>query len=236
MPGSSKTRMVPLLGMQEAANLAACFLRDVSAAIEALPPKLCCQGYAVYSPEGSEDLLRTILPPSFGLLCRRDATLGVVLHGASEHLLALGHDCVVLVNADSPTLPPPLMVEAIRLLRLPGDRVVLGPATDGGYYLIGLKRAHESLFTGIPWSTAAVYATTVTRAAEIGLPVASLSPWYDIDEAEALAMLLAEMRGEKLDFAAAGMTGGTAAFTRAFLAKHPELEHQVAHLAPHLGP
>ena len=227
--------MVPLLGMQGAAGLAACFLRDVSAAIEALPPKLGCRGMPSIRPRDRKTAPYHIAA-KLRLLYRRDATLGVVLHGAVRASSSARARLRPARQCRHPTLPPPLIAEAVQLLRLPGDRVVLGPATDGGYYLIGLKHAHESLFTGIPCSTAAVYATTVTRAAEIGLPVASLSPWYDIDEAEALAMLLAEMRGEKLDFAAAGMTGGNAAFTRAFLAKHPELEHQVASLAPHLGP
>ena len=55
-----------------------------------------------------------------------------------------GHDCVLLVNGDSPTLPPRLLVQAIETLREPGDRMVLGPASDGGYYLIGLKHPHQA--------------------------------------------------------------------------------------------
>jgi uncharacterized protein len=228
IPGSSKTRMIPLVGTDGAAELAGSFLRDVAAAIEAVDPASGRQGYAVYAPEGSEARLRTFLPADFGLLCRRDATLGVVLLGAAQHFLSAGHDCVVLVNADSPTLPSALIAAAIDALRQPGDRVVLGPAADGGYYLIGLKHAHERLFADIPWSTPEVYARTVARAGEIGVPVTSLATWYDVDEIDTLAMLLAEMHGVKPEFPGVFPTGGEAVFTRAFLAEHPELAEKVA--------
>jgi uncharacterized protein len=230
--GSSKTRMIPLIGTLGAADLAGAFLRDVAASIEAIDPVLGCKGYAVFAPEGSEDRLLGFLPDGFGLLCRRDATLGVVLRSATEHFLAAGHDCVVLVNADSPTLPPALIPEAVAALRQPGDRVVLGPAADGGYYLIGLKQAHERLFSDIPWSTPAVYAATVQRAAEIELPVISLGTWYDVDDVATLAVLLAEMRGERPSFEGVALAGGAAPHTRLFLAAHPELADKVAaHLA-----
>lgn len=231
-PGNSKTRMIPLVGAQGAADLAAAFLRDIAATIEAIAPASVAKGYAVFAPEGSEARLRAFLPPGFEMLCRRDATLGVVLLGAAQHFLSTGHDCVVLVNADSPTLPPRFLAEAITALRQPGDRVVLGPAADGGYYLIGMKRAHEHLFADIPWSTSEVFKASAARAAEISLPLVTLAPWYDVDEVETLAMLLAELRGEQITFNGVTLSGGEAHYTRKFLAAHPELERKVsAHLS-----
>jgi uncharacterized protein len=227
-PGNSKTRMIHLVGTQGAADLAGVFLRDVAAAINTIDPGLRCQGYAVFSPEGSEDRLRSFLPVGFGLLCRRDATLGVVLSSAAQYFLSAGHDCVVLVNADSPTLPPTLIPEAVAALREPGDRVVLGPAADGGYYLIGVKQAHPELFDDIPWSTADVFNVTVKRAANIGLPVSTLATWYDVDDLETIVMLLAEMRGEALDFGGVSLRGGDAQFTRAFVDAHPEFAKTIA--------
>ena len=112
-PGASKTRLLPLLGPEGAAELAGCFLIDVANAIQAIPQAVGRRGYAVYAPEGSEADLKKYLPADFGLHCRRDATLGVVLLGATEHLIAEQHDCVVLVNADSPTLPTDLISAAI---------------------------------------------------------------------------------------------------------------------------
>lgn len=217
IPGASKTRMIPWLGADGAAALAGCFLRDIAATIEAVPHAIGRHGYAVYAPEGSEAALRVHLPEDFGLVCRRDATLGVVLLGATQYLLAAGHDCVVLVNADSPTLPPRLIEQAIIEVRRPGPRVVLGPAIDGGYYLIALKKAYARLFEEVPWSTPEVLAATVARATEIDLPVTKLAEWYDVDDAQTIELLLAELRGESLGFETKGLVGGPAQATRAFL-------------------
>jgi rSAM/selenodomain-associated transferase 1 len=216
-PGRSKTRLVPLLGARGAAELAAAFLQDTASAIEAVPAAVGRRGYAVYAPEGSEAELRALLPEHFGLLCRRNATLGAVLLGATEHLLAQGHDGVVLVNADSPTMPLLLLVAALAALRAPGDRAVIGPATDGGYYLIGLKRAHARIFDDIPWSTSGVMAATLARASEIGLAVALLPVWYDVDDPQTFAMLIDEIDGRPLPFDTSGLTPGPAVATRALM-------------------
>jgi glycosyltransferase A (GT-A) superfamily protein (DUF2064 family) len=132
-------------------------------------------------------------------------------------LLGAGHDCVLLVNGDSPTLPPRLLVRAIEALREPGDRMVLGPASDGGYYLIGLKRAHPQLFTRIAWGTETVARSTCERAAEIGLPTTLLPEWYDIDDGKTLRWLQDELAGLSSRFRG----GGLAAASRAFLKTVP---------------
>jgi hypothetical protein len=95
--------------------------------------------------------------------------------------------------------------------------VVLSPALDGGYTLIGLSRPHAHVFAGIPWSTPGVYTTTLARAHEIGVPVRALRPWYDIDDPEALTMLEAELSGRAPPSAALGLTGAPAPHTAAFL-------------------
>lgn len=212
-PGRTKTRLAATLGIENAANLSACFLRDISAAIEAVPERLGRAGFGVYAPAGAEAQLRCILPASFALLLQDDAEFGNVLHGAVRELLALGHDCAVLVNGDSPTLPPVFLAEAIETLRRPGDRLVLGRATDGGYYLIGLKRPHRRLFENIAWGTNTVAECTLDRAKEIGLETVSLPEWYDVDDAETFAWLRDELAGRSNRF----RNGGSAAATRAFL-------------------
>ena len=213
-PGHTKTRLAASLGATAAADLFACFLRDVAAAIEAVPERLGRRGYGVYAPAGSEHALRALLPPTFGLLLQVGDDFGQVLFGAAHGLLVGGHDCVLLVNGDSPTLPPALLGEAIERLRQPGDRVVLGPATDGGYYLIGVKQSHPRLFADIAWGTNTVAQRTRERASEIGLSMAELPEWYDIDDAESLRWLTAELAGRSQRF----RNGGPAAATRAFLA------------------
>lgn len=221
--GSSKTRLVPLLGAEGAAELAVAFLRDVAAAIEAVPSSARRRGYAVYAPAGSEDVLTPLLPESFGLLCRRGATLESVLLGATQELLLAGHDCVILINGDSPTLPPATISEAITALRQPGDRVVFGPASDGGYYLIGLKHPHAELFRDIPWSTTETLAVTLERARAIGLEATLLPMWYDIDDEETLRVLIAETAELPLPFDHGELQAGPAKATRAFMAARPDL-------------
>jgi rSAM/selenodomain-associated transferase 1 len=214
-PGRTKTRLAASFGATAATDLSACFLRDVAAAIEAVPERLGRRGYGVFAPAGAELILRPLFPPAFGLLLQVGDDFGQVLFGAVHSLLAAGHDCVLLVNGDSPTLPSGLLVEAIELLRRPGDRAVLGPATDGGYYLIGLKRVHPHLFADIEWGTGSVAQRTRERANEIGLPMAELTEWYDVDDAEAIGWLKAELAGRSERFRG----GGPAVATRAYLAK-----------------
>jgi glycosyltransferase A (GT-A) superfamily protein (DUF2064 family) len=96
--------------------------------------------------------------------------------------------------------------------------VVLSPALDGGYALIGLSRMHARLFADIPWSTSGVHQATVERAAEIGVPVVNVPGWYDVDDAESLALLRSELAGEPLPFAQSGLRGASAPSTRSYLA------------------
>jgi rSAM/selenodomain-associated transferase 1 len=174
-PGRSKTRLARAIGEVAASELSACFVRDVAAAIEAVPAALGRRGYGVYAPAGAEDIMRRLLPAEFELLLQAGNDLGHVLLGATRALLDAGHDCVLLVNGDSPTLPSRLLIQAVEAMREPGDRMVLGPASDGGYYLIGLKQPHKHLFTQIAWGTETVARSTCERAAEIGL-AATLLP------------------------------------------------------------
>lgn len=221
--GGSKTRMAPVLGLSGAAELATCFFKDVAAAINGVPEDLGRRGYAVYSPAGSEDALRKLIPADFGLLCRKDANLGVVLEGATAELLALGHDCAILVNGDSPTLPSEAIAQTISALRRPGERIVLGPALDGGYYLIGMTRVHSAVFHDIPWSTPDVLTATLRQAGQAGIAVERLPMWYDIDELESLKILIDEFKGLPPPFDTGGWTGSPAPCTRAFLSARPEL-------------
>ena len=95
--------------------------------------------------------------------------------------------------------------------------MVLGPAIDGGYYLIGLKRPHKRLFAQIEWGTETVFGRTCERAAEIGLATTVLPEWYDIDDYETLGWLRDELTGNSTRFRG----GSPASATRAFLTTTP---------------
>jgi hypothetical protein len=217
-PGLTKTRLAARLGPEKAARLSACFLKDVADVVLAVPDSLGRQGYGIYAPAGSETELAALLPSAFHLLLQEGSDFGIILGTAVRRLLTeQGHDCVVLINADSPTLPASLLTDTIVSLRRSGDRVVLGPAIDGGYTHIGLKADHPELFAGIPWSTDAVLARTLAQAAGIGLEAEVLPPWYDIDDAATFRLLQDEIAGIPPVFAADGVVGGRANATRALL-------------------
>ena len=213
--GFSKTRLIPTLGPDTAAALSRAFLIDLAHTIEHVAQDVGASGYAVCSPADAAADLATFLPPTFGYAVHTSPILGAVLDAATEDLLARGHDCVLLVNGDSPTLPASILRDSILALRGRDECAVFSPAVDGGYVLVGLRRRCPALFTDIPWSTPAVMARSLERARSIGLPVRTVDPWYDVDDAESLSWLMDELRGEPP--ASLDARGAAAAATRAVL-------------------
>ncbi len=219
--GEVKTRLVPPLRAEEAAILSGCFLQDITENVIAASKTVPVQGYVAYSPPGSEALFRDLVLPEILLLPPRQIGLGYSLLHAAEDLLYAGYGGACLVNGDSPTLPTSVLVRAVEALRAPGDRVVLGPASDGGYYLIGLKYPHMRLFDDIAWSTERVLQQTVERAASLGLSVVMLPTWYDVDDAASLGWLCEEVVAGRsaAEFIAAGYPAPrTAAYLRGLVA------------------
>jgi glycosyltransferase A (GT-A) superfamily protein (DUF2064 family) len=224
--GRVKTRLVPPLTPEEAAELNKCFLRDTIAAISracsrrpACPPKprrrragdagnrhkagashreaaTSACGVAVYTPVGAESAYTDILPADFSLLPQRGDKFGERLYVALEDLFKYGFESVCLIDSDSPTVPAENFAEAVELLGMREDRVVLGPSDDGGYYLIGVKKPHRHLFEQIDWSTERVLNQTIQRATEIGLEVKLLPTGYDVDDAPSLRRLCDELLGK----------------------------------------
>jgi uncharacterized protein len=211
--GAVKTRLAPPLSETEATALSACFIQDAADNILAAAQSTPIHGHVAYSPPDAEAIFRTMLPEAIRLLPSRRAGLGYSLADAAEDLLCAGYGSVCLVNSDSPTLPTSVLVEAVRRLLAPGDRVVLGPAEDGGYYCIGLKRPHPRLFEDIAWSTQRVFGQTLERAREIDLDKAVLPMWYDVDDLASLRRLADDLlnnsvhRNRRTQFAAPHTTG-----------------------------
>jgi rSAM/selenodomain-associated transferase 1 len=190
-----------------AAALHVAFLRDTVALAQAVP---AVEVVILYPPRPeAPEALREAVGPAVRLLPQCGAGLGDALSGAAATLLADGFDQVALISSDNPTLPADYVVEAF--VALPHADVVLGPAEDGGYYLIALRQPHPGLFQAITWSTAVVFEQTLARAAGLGLRVATTPPWYDVDDLAAFDRLRAEI--------AAG-ADGVAAHTRRFLQSH----------------
>ncbi|MFN3651948.1 MAG: TIGR04282 family arsenosugar biosynthesis glycosyltransferase [Armatimonadota bacterium] len=181
--GAVKTRLSPPLAPAFAAALAAAFLRDELAAFSRLPHR---EAWLCYSPAAAREQMLPLaegLPVS--LQPQADGDLGTrLLRVFDETGLP-----TVVVGGDSPDLSPERLEAAFRLLEEGEAEVVLGPADDGGYYLIAARGPHPELFRDIPWSGPEVLALTLSRAAAAGLRVRLLPPWRDVDTPDDLRAL-----------------------------------------------
>lgn len=218
LSGASKTRLCPPLTPDEAARLSRAFIADVAAAIAAVPKEAGTKAIAVVTPADAQAAVAGLLPPGFAVMAQRGRDLSARLIHATADLLAEGFAGVCLINADSPTLPVSLLERAAEALRRPGERLVIGPAIDGGYTLIGLKRPRPEMFRDMAWSTSAVLAQTLARAAALGPPVTLLPTWYDVDDAASLGLLSLELFGGAIPLGVEGLAGSPARHTRQVLA------------------
>ncbi len=215
--GKVKTRLVPPLTAEEASGLHAALLRDVGAGLAEVCTDTRVQGFIIYSPADCEKALKGVVPRGIPLFPQRGERLEERMLHAAEDLFSRGYTGVCLLNADSPTLPRAFLRQAANALISPGERIVLGPAEDGGYYLIGMKQVHARLFEEIDWSTAKVFAQTLERAAEIGLAVLRLAARYDVDDASALRRLCEELFSTGTNLSGSGRMSSVAPHSREFL-------------------
>lgn len=212
--GRVKTRLSPPLTLEQTAALNIQFLKDTTENLATTPKSA---GLVSYTPVGDEALFAGLLPETFALVPQRGEGFGERLLAAAEDILAIGYGAVCLIDSDSPTVPAAAFAQAVEAFAVADDRIVLGPSQDGGYYLIGMKRAHAAPFERIAWSTGSVYAETVERCHEAGLEVVTLPLWYDVDDAATLDVLKAELLdGVAPEFVT--VQGYAAPHTRALLA------------------
>ena len=220
-PGKVKTRLSPPLTLEQTAALNICFLRDTVANLSLVPGSF---GLVCYTPVGDEAAFNGLLPASFSLIPQRGDAFGERLLAAAEDILSCGFSGVCLIDSDSPTVPHDAFKQAVTLLARPGDRVVLGPSHDGGYYLIGMKAAHAEPFSGISWSTSSVAADTRERCRDAGLELVELPLWYDVDDEQTLNILEQELvDSTKPHFTDPTLLGYPAASTREFLQERASL-------------
>jgi uncharacterized protein len=217
--GQVKTRLTPPLAPEEAAELNACFLRDLGRSIFEASQRSRAQGIGIYTPPDAAAAYQNLLPGEFLLIPQRGEHFGERLLLAAEDMFNAGFGSVCLINSDSPTVPASSFVEAVDELAKDRDRIVLGPSDDGGYYLIGLKRLHRRVFEEIDWSTDRVLGQTRQRAAEVGLPVHELPCGFDVDDQSTLRRLCEELFG-----GAVSLEADVAVETRNFLGQILERE------------
>ena len=191
IPGQVKTRLCPPLTPDEAATLHGSFVLDTlertKAAVATL--KLPIDRYLACAPSATHVFFK-IMEERQGvkLLDQVGDDLGARMNQAFHTLFSHGYRQVVLIGTDVPTLPLDHVKQAIASLE--SHDLVLGPALDGGYYLIALKQMAPELFTDIAWSTDQVLRLTQEKAATIGLKASLIQPWRDVDTLPDLEALI----------------------------------------------
>ena len=230
VPGRVKTRLAAALGADAACALYRAFVLDLAERLAALP-------YAVTWAYTPPDAPFPELLPGAGCRPQRGRDLGERLTGAIGEEFAAGPGPVVAIGADAPHIPAAALAEELAAGPAPvlaigadaphipaaalaegaaalthGADVVLGPAADGGYYLIGLRGPAPGLFAGIAWGTAGVLEATLARAAAAGLAVHLLSPSFDVDQVADLSRLRALLARDDVSLPrTAGVLAGFAA-------------------------
>jgi rSAM/selenodomain-associated transferase 1 len=193
-PGQVKTRLAAATTPQWAARVAAAFLADTLDRLAVVQARRVM----VYAPMESHDAFVTLGGDRFECEPQGPGNLGDRL---ARFITAWNEQGpVVVVGSDSPTLPPGLIEQAFA--ELGHADVVLGPATDGGYYLLGCRRLLPSLFQVIDWGSPRALSQTVARVAAASATLALLPPWYDVDTLEDWQMLaghLAALRRAGID-------------------------------------
>lgn len=185
VPGSVKTRLVPPLTREQAARLYECLVKDTFASIAAI------EGVDIYAAYlGPLDAISGMVPQWAVPIAQRGDGLGERMYDILKRLFERGYARCAVVGSDLPDLPARYVEEAFALIE--GDvRLALGPATDGGYYLVACDGPYEPIFTGMRYSTPTVLQETMAKARENNIRYALVSPWHDIDTFEDLLILRA---------------------------------------------
>ncbi len=191
-PGAAdaKTRLAGRLEAGERGALYEAFLKDKLAQLAGLPGVHLVIAVA---PPDDAAAMAPWTPPGASVIVQRGADLGERLEAVAGDLFAAGARAVMLVDSDTPTLPTAFLHEAVNALGSAEVDVVLGPAWDGGYYLLGLRAPRPALFRGIPWSTSAVLRATLEASDAAGLRLHLLQSWFDVDRPEDLERLLRQL-------------------------------------------
>ncbi|MHC4402701.1 MAG: TIGR04283 family arsenosugar biosynthesis glycosyltransferase [Planctomycetota bacterium] len=184
-PGKTKTRLIPRLGPHGAARLQRDMTRHVLAQAKQLTG-LRPVSVEVRFEGGDANLMRRCFGGEFPFRRQSQGDLGRRLSCAFEAAFEAGIRRVVIIGADCPAVTPRLLQAAFD--RLDGNDLVLGPATDGGYYLIGLSRPSPGLFTRIAWGTGAVLEETLRAARQMNLATSRIVELSDVDRPEDLSV------------------------------------------------
>ena len=185
-PGRVKTRLAAETSPEWAAQVARAFLLDL---LDRLAPLTYRRLLAFAPPEAAAGFAE-IAAGRFELVPQSDGDLGRRMATFLQRQLDAGAEAVVLLGSDSPHVPVELIDQAFR--ELAANDVVLGPAADGGYYLLGIARRLPPIFADIPWGTSQVLARTLACLEH--RRHALLLPWFDVDTLADFRQLQADIR------------------------------------------
>lgn len=191
--GKVKTRLTQRLADHVVVALYRSFVLDTLKTVAR-----CNQSVRVFfTPPGARNELQQWLGDRFDYCDQEGEGLGEKMAAAFETSFAAGYRRAVLIGTDFPDLPSGIVTDALDALRR--RDAVIGPANDGGYYLIGLRfdTFSPELFRGITWSTDQVFDSTVARCRDAGLSVHTLPRWRDVDTFEDLADLAASLTADR---------------------------------------
>jgi len=190
-PGQVKTRLSPPLSPEGVAQLYHSFLLDILEEMKQVPEVRLA---LAFSPAEAQGFFRSLAPPGTNLFPQAGMDLGERMARAFAHSFKTGFSPILLRGSDTPDLPAALVSEARQVLASGKAQVVLGPATDGGYYLVGLTEPQPASFQGPTWSSSTVLSSTLKAARQQGLMVHLLPAWTDIDTYDDLLAFLHRAR------------------------------------------
>jgi rSAM/selenodomain-associated transferase 1 len=190
VPGQVKTRLAAELGTQRACEIYTAFLADLIPRFRAGADRR----FLCYAPDdrSARMYFQTVAGANYGLWPQPSTDLGSRLKQFFDDQLHGPAERVVVIGSDSPTLPQEYVDQAFEMLN--SADCVLGPATDGGYYLIGQRHPGQDLFAGVEWSTNCVLDQTVAQIVKCGIRLALLPVCYDVDTADDWRFLQSHVR------------------------------------------
>ena len=186
LAGQVKTRLVPTLSPEQAAQFARALLADQLNHVRQIEH---ADLYLAFAPEGARGPMEALAPPLFRLFPQEGVDLGARMQAGFEKLFHTGHRRVILIGGDLPPVPLVYFEQAYAYLDASDPRVVLGPSRDGGYYLVGLNWPLPEMFENMTWSHDGVLAQTLAKLAQLKITHHLLSSWFDVDTAEDLRAL-----------------------------------------------
>lgn len=193
-PGVTKTRLLPILSGDQCVKLHTAFLADLAKVYAQVDADL----YVAYTADPDWEMLKSIFPVAKGFFPQQGADLGEKMYNALCHVLSLGYDAAVLTGADLPLMTAAHLESGFAALD--SADIAIGPTSDGGYYLVGMKQPHRAIFENQRYGGATVLESTLTAGNAAGLTVALAQPCDDVDTPEDLRSLLGRLSPETATF------------------------------------